>query len=58
MSTVSIKFRSQIKTCKLWEEHNVVLLLEAEVTSIGDGGKALGMAKYRPFPAPGDIVKN
>ena len=44
VSTVSIKFRSQIKTCKLWEVHDIELLLEAEVTSIGDGGKALGLA--------------
>ena len=38
--------------------HNVVLLLEAEVTSVGDGGKVLGEAKDLPFPCPGDIVKN
>ena len=38
--------------------HYVVLLLEAEVTSVGDGGKALGVAKDGPLPAPGDIVKN
>ena len=39
-------------------KHDVEFLLEAEVTSIGDGGKTLGVAKDRPLPAPGDIVKN
>ena len=38
--------------------HNIILLLEAEVTSIGDGGKVLGLAKDLPLPGPGDIVKN
>ena len=58
VSAVSVEFRSQIKTCKFWVKHYVKLLPEAEVTSIGDGGKSLALAQYRPTPGPGDIVKN
>ena len=58
VSTVSIELRSQIKTCKFRMVHNVILLLEAEVASIGDGGKVLSLAKDLPLPGPGDIVKN